>query len=88
MEKPANKTIPAELLAAFLDGNATAYESDCILQSLAEDAQLRELMRIGVELSVYGGPSDDSLGCKLSEKQQLCAGMRKICDVPYGDPVR
>lgn len=50
MEKPANKTIPAELLAAFLDGNATAYESDCILQSLAEDAQLRELMRISLSV--------------------------------------
>jgi hypothetical protein len=50
MEKPANKTIPVELLAAFLDGNATAYESDCILQSLAEDAQLRELMRISLSV--------------------------------------
>lgn len=50
MEKPANKTIPAELLAAFLDGNTTAYESDCILQSLAEDAQLRELMRISLSV--------------------------------------
>lgn len=50
MEKPANKTIPAEVLAAYLDGNATALESDSILQSLAEDAQLRELMRISLSV--------------------------------------
>ena len=50
MEKPADKTIPAEVLAAYLDGNATAFESDCILQSLAEDTQLRELMRISLSV--------------------------------------
>ena len=46
MKKPVDNTFSAEILAAFLDGNATAQESDCIIQSLAEDAQLRELMHI------------------------------------------
>ena len=46
MKKSVDNTFSAEILAAFLDGNATAQESDCIIQSLAEDAQLRELMHI------------------------------------------
>ena len=50
MGKQANKPIPAEVLAAFLDGNATAQESDAILQSIADDAQLRELMRISMSV--------------------------------------
>ena len=34
------------MLAAFLDGNATAQESELVLDSLSEDAELRELLRI------------------------------------------
>ncbi len=64
MEKPANKTIPAEVLAAYLDGNATASESDCILQSLAEDAQLRELMRISLSV-------DEELGVNSPDVEIL-----------------
>lgn len=46
MKKPSNKTISSEVLAAYLDGDATSQECDCIMQALAEDAELRELMRI------------------------------------------
>ncbi len=46
MKKRSVNNISAEVLAAFLDGNATAQESKEILVALAEDARLRELMHI------------------------------------------
>ena len=46
MKKKSVNNISAEVLAAFLDGNATAQESKEILTALAEDAELRELMHI------------------------------------------
>ena len=44
-KKSVNK-ISSEVLAAFLDGNATAQESKEILNALADDAELRELLYI------------------------------------------
>ena len=55
MKKPANKTISAEVLAAYLDGNATSQECDSILQSLAEDAELRELLRVSKSVDTAFG---------------------------------
>ena len=46
MKKKSVNNISAEVLAAFLDGNATAQESKEIFGVLAEDAELRELMHI------------------------------------------
>ena len=46
MKKKSVNNISAEVLAAFLDGNATAQESKEIFCALAEDAELRELMHI------------------------------------------
>lgn len=46
MKKRSVNNISAEVLAAFLDGNATAQESKKIFAALAEDARLRELMHI------------------------------------------
>lgn len=46
MKKRAENNIPAEVLAAFLDGNATAQESKQILDALSHDIELRELLRI------------------------------------------
>lgn len=46
MRKRAKNNISAEVLAAFLDGNATAQESKEIIAALAEDAELRELFHI------------------------------------------
>ena len=46
MKKRSVNNISAEVLAAFLDGNATAQESKEIFVALAEDARLRELMHI------------------------------------------
>lgn len=46
MKKRTANKISAEVLASFLDGNATAQESGEILGALAEDAELRELLHI------------------------------------------
>lgn len=46
MKKKSVNNISAEVLAAFLDGNATAQESKEIFGALTEDAELRELMHI------------------------------------------
>lgn len=46
MPKNVTDNLSSEMLAAFLDGNTTAEESQTILNSLSEDAQLRELLRI------------------------------------------
>ena len=46
MKKSVNNNVSAELLAAYLDGNVTASESQMVLDALDEDAELRELMRI------------------------------------------
>ena len=46
MKKKSVNNISAEVLAAYLDGNATAQESKEIFSALAEDAELRELMHI------------------------------------------
>lgn len=46
MKNKSVNNISAEVLAAFLDGNATAQESNEILSALTEDAELRELLRI------------------------------------------
>lgn len=46
MKKESVNNISAEVLAAFLDGNATEHESREILCELSEDAELRELMHI------------------------------------------
>lgn len=44
--KSMDSNIPTEVLAAYLDGNATASETQAILDAMAEDAGLNELMRI------------------------------------------
>ena len=46
MKKKSVNNISSEVLAAFLDGNATAQESKEILNTLSEDAELRELLHI------------------------------------------
>ena len=46
MKKKSVNNISAEVLAAFLDGNATAQESKEIITALTEDAELRELIHI------------------------------------------
>ena len=55
MKKRSVNNISAEVLAAFLDGNATAQESKEIFVALAEDARLRELMHISQSVDAEFG---------------------------------
>ena len=60
MKKKSFNDISAELLAAFLDGNATAQESRDVIGMLQEDAELRELLSISQLV-------DSDLGLKPNE---------------------
>ena len=46
MKKKLVNNISTEVLAAYLDGNATEKESNNILNALPEDDELRELLHI------------------------------------------
>ena len=55
MKKKSVNNISAEVLAAFLDGNATAQESKEIITALTEDAELRELLHISQSVDIELG---------------------------------
>lgn len=55
MKKPSVNKISEEVLAAFLDGNATAQESNDIINMLSENAELRELLHISQSVDVELG---------------------------------
>lgn len=75
MKKSANKTVSSEVLAAFLDGNATAQESRYVMQSLAEDAELRELLRISRSVDTELGM--DASGIEYLPMTALAANCTK-----------
>lgn len=77
MRKTRDKAVSAEVLAAYLDGNATAQESDCILQSLAEDTELRELMYISQ--AVDAELRQDSRNCDILPMTALAANCGREC---------
>ena len=60
MKKASTYNITAETLAAYLDGNATAQESQQILHALATDDELQELMQISQSI-------DEELGQDMSD---------------------
>lgn len=60
-KKSRNSRISAEVLAAFLDGNASAEESREILEALPVDAELRELMRISQSIDAEMGQTSDEI---------------------------
>ena len=59
MERNRTDKISDEILAAFLDGNATVQETQLILGALTDDVQLRELIRISQLVDVELGSSED-----------------------------
>ena len=78
--KPVNE-ISAEVLAAYLDGNATVQESNEILNALSEDAGLRELLRISQ--SVDDELVVDSRECELIPMTAMAAtcGEESLCSL-------
>lgn len=59
MKKKSVNNIPAEVLAAFLEGNASAQECKEILETLLHDAELRELLRISQLVDAELGKQPD-----------------------------
>ena len=81
--------ISSEVLAAYLDGNATARETEQVISALSDDRDLRELMAIS--MAVDASPSfpmaamaascqDDNLCCLECEKFIL-----QQRDIPFND---
>ena len=60
-KKPVNSNITDEMLAAYLDGNATAAECRTILHAMAEDAELRELLSISQSVDAEMGVTGDEV---------------------------
>ena len=97
MKKSVDNNISAELLAAYLDGNATASESQMVLDALAEDAELRELMRISqsvdldldvlhkeceiIPMTAMAASCDEGCYCSLECEKYI---LRKL-DIPFDE---
>ena len=85
MKKRSVNNISPEVLAAFIDGNATAQESKEIFAALAEDARLRELMHISQSVDAELGliPQDceflpmTAMVASCSEENYCCLECEK-----------
>ncbi len=77
MKKSVDNTVSAELLAAYLDGNATEQESQMVLDALAEDAELRELMRISQSVDIDLGVLHKE--CKIIPMTAMAASCDEGC---------
>lgn len=74
MKNESEKYIPADVLAAFLDGNASALECQMILNTISEDAGLRELLHVSQLVDV-------DMGVSSQECDSLpTAAMAATCD--------
>ena len=75
----ADSIISDELIAAYLDGNATAQETQLILGALAEDAELRELLRISHDVDIELGQMPVTLETLPLAAMAATVGNRNIC---------
>ena len=71
MKNKSVNNISAEVLAAFLDGNATAQESKDVFGAFSEDAELRELMHISQSVDAELGLM--SADCELIPMTAMAA---------------
>ena len=97
MDKKVNNNTSAEVIAVFLDGNATATESQEILAALADDAELRELLHISQLVDSELGASDNScdyipmtaMAASCNEDAYCCLEcekhIMKLLDVEYDE---
>lgn len=97
MNKKVINNTSSEVIAAFLDGNATATESQEILAALADDAELRELLHISQMIDAELGAIDDScdyipmaaMAASCNEDAYCCLEcekhIMKLLDVEYDE---
>lgn len=97
MDKKVNNGTSAEIIAAFLDGNASAYESQELLASLSEDAELRELLHISqmvdaelgvaykdcdyIPMTAMAASCEEGAYCSLECEKYIL----KAFDIPYSE---
>ena len=97
MKKSVDNTVSAELLAAYLDGNVTEQESQMVIDALAKDAELRELMRISqsvemdlglqqreceiIPMTAMAASCDEGNYCSLECEKYI---LRKL-DIPFDE---
>ena len=75
MKNQSNRhTLSAELIAAYMDGNATAAECRQVLEAIKHDAQLRELLQVSLHV-------DAEMGLLLQRTNHLpIAAMAANCE--------
>lgn len=77
----ADSYISDELIAAYLDGNATAQELQLILDAMAKDSALRELLDISRKVDCELGRMDLSIETLPLAAMAATAGEKNICGV-------
>lgn len=78
-KRPINKKISSENLAAYLDGNTTPQESQEILNAIAQDAELRELLHISQSVDAELGFSQDIEFIPMSAIAATCDNRNHCC---------
>lgn len=74
-DKSVNNKISSDVIAAYLDGNASSQEFDAVLNAIPNDAELRELLSISLEV-------DRELGCAGDVVEFIpMTAMAAMCDV-------
>lgn len=73
-DKSVNNKISSDVIAAYLDGNASSQEFDAVLNAIPNDAELRELLSISLEV-------DRELGCAGDVVEFIpMTAMAAMCD--------
>ena len=97
MDKKVINSTSDEVIAAFLEGNATAEESQAILAALSEDAELRELLHISQMVDAELGTDYDecdyipmtAMAASCAEGAYCCLECEKhvlnAFDIPYNE---
>lgn len=80
-ELGADNLISDEIIAAFLDGNATAEETQMILDRLPYNSELREYLRISREVDIELGRMPVSIETLPLAAMAATAGERNICGI-------
>lgn len=82
-KKSSNSTISPEVLAAYLDGNASAAECQAVLDAMSGDRALRELMEISLEIDAELGTGETevlpatALAAKCDQSALCCLKCEK-----------
>ena len=81
--------ISSEVLAAYLDGNATARETEQVISALSDDRDLRELMAISMAVDASPSFPMAAMAASCQDDNQCCLECEKFIlqqrDIPFND---